>query len=94
MVQGGAKPQKIGGLDPYERRAHYMNWVYRARKEFLLNHQGDIWKRYQEYGFILAIYGSENHKLHFRAGRYDCSCGSIFHFCEAKTTLTCQMSYL
>ena len=79
MVQGGAKPQKIGGLDPYERRAHYMNWVYRARKEFLLNHQSEIWKWHHECSFILAIDCSENHKLHFR---------------DAKTTLICQMSYL
>ena len=71
-----------------------MNWVSRAQKEFLLNHQSEIWKRHQECGFILSIDGSENHKLHFRDGRYDYACGSIFHFWKAKTTLTCQMSHL
>ena len=88
------KAPKSGGLKPYERRAHYMNWVSRARKEFLLNHQREIWKRYQGCGFILAIDGLENHKLHFQDARFDYAYGSIFHFCEAKTTLTCQMSYL
>ena len=28
------KTPKNGGLKPYERRAHYMNWVSRAQKDF------------------------------------------------------------
>jgi len=51
------KAPKDGGHKPYERRAHYMNWISRARKEFLLNHQKEIWKRHQECGFILVIDG-------------------------------------
>ena len=78
------KAPKDGGIKPYERRAHCMNWVSRARKEFLLNHQIEIWKRHQECGFIIVIGGSENRKLHFRDGRYDYACGSIFHVCDAK----------
>ena len=38
------KAPKDGGLKPYERRANYMSWISRARREFLENHQGDIWK--------------------------------------------------
>ena len=60
---------KDGGVKPYERRAHYMSWVSRARKEFLHNFQGEIWKRHQECGFVLAIDGSENDKLQFRDGK-------------------------
>ena len=60
------KAPKDGGLKPYERRANYMSWISRARREFLENHQGDIWKRHQQCGFNLSIDGSENHKLHFR----------------------------
>ena len=64
-----SKPPKDGGVKPYERRAHYMSWVSRARKEFLHNFQGEIWKRHQECGFVLAIDGSENDKLQFRDGK-------------------------
>ena len=30
------KIPKHGDIKPYERRAHYMGWVFRARKEFCI----------------------------------------------------------
>ena len=90
------KSPKDGGVKSYERRAYYMSWVSRARKEFLENVQGEIWKRHQECGFVLAIDGSENHKLHFRDGKYDYGYRywDFLYLCEAKTILTCQRFYL
>ena len=86
------KSPKDGGVKSYERRAYYMSWVSRARKEFLENVQGEIWKRRQECGFVLAIDGSENHKLHFRDGKYDYGYRywDFLYLCEAKTILSCQ----
>ena len=84
------KPPSDGGLKTYERWANYMSWISRARREFLENHQGDIWKRHQQCGFNLAIDGSENHKLHFRDGNCDYEYWNILYLCKAKTILICQ----
>ena len=66
---GWRKSPKDGGFAPARRRQFYAQWVSKARQEFLAEHPGEIWKRHQEFGFILACDGSEDHLLHFRDGK-------------------------
>ncbi len=54
------KPPKDGGISERERRRFYAKCVARARKEFLAEHPGEIWKRHCEVGFVLKCDGSED----------------------------------
>ena len=56
-----------------ERRRHLARWISEGRRYLLEHHLHEIWKRYQECGFVLACDGSEDNKLHFRDGYFNVS---------------------
>ena len=75
MVQGGAKSPKMSVLSHTSGVRIIRIRFFERGKNFCL--------------IIRAKFGSgirnrcpENHKLHFRDGRYNYACGIIFHFCK------------
>ena len=60
-------PGKGGHTEAYRRRI-CSNLISRARKQFLNENFGAIWKRYVEVGFIVRCDGSEENKIALRDG--------------------------
>ena len=60
-------PGKGGHTEAYRRRI-CSNLISRARKQFLNENFGAIWKRYVEVGFIVRCDVSEENKIALRDG--------------------------